>query len=322
VFLKIALTGATGFAGQHVLRALLARGHQVRALARDPRRLPASAKFEIVESDLRSEASLGKLVAGVDAVVHLAGAIAARSRAEFHAVNTHGTAALGRAARRAGVKRFIHVSSLAAREPQLSAYGESKRASEDVLRDVGGLLILRPPAIYGPGDRGTLPILRQLVSPIAFLPSRPETRFSLLHARDLAAIIADQVAANLEGTFDVEDGTATGFSWSELAAVTRAEEGTPRRMVFLPWRLSLAVAFAAKPLALAASQPPMISPGKIRELYHGDWVSMRGLVASQPTPFAEGFRETVAWYRNEQWLPARRYADKSLAAKTIGESAE
>ena len=123
----IVLTGATGFVGRHVLRALLAGGWRVRALVRDPARLrlptgtPEDA-VEVVLGDLADDAALARLMEGAEAVVHLAGLVAAAREIDFYAVNAEGARRLAQAAARAGVRRFVHVSSLAAREPELSPY--------------------------------------------------------------------------------------------------------------------------------------------------------------------------------------------------------
>jgi nucleoside-diphosphate-sugar epimerase len=316
---RIAMTGATGFAGEHVLRRLLAEGHELRALARDPRKLTPQGRLDVVAGDLRSPASLQSFAAGADVIVNLAGATAARSRADFHAINAHGTRFLAAAAAAAGVKRFIHVSSLAARAPELSPYAESKRAAEEALSGFSTAVVLRPPAIYGPGDRGTLPLIRQLLRPLAVIPGSNSSRFSLLFVEDLASVIAGMIGTALSGVHEVHDGTPGGYSWEDLAETARAVEGTPRRVAYLPRMLPLALAHLAAPLRVAAARPPLFSPGKVRELYHRDWICTGGLTAPRPTPFAEGFKRTVQWYRQEQWLPPRHNADKSRATATTGD---
>jgi nucleoside-diphosphate-sugar epimerase len=320
--LIIAMTGATGFAGQHVLRRLLADGHRVRALARDPRRLQTADRLDIVEGDLRQSESLYRLVQGADIIVNVAGAVAARSSAEFRAINVAGTRFLADAARQARVKRFVHVSSLAAREPSLSAYADSKREAEEVLAGQVNSIIIRPPAVYGPGDRGTLPLMQQLLKPLALIPSRQSARFSLIYVEDLAEIVTRQASEAQRGIIEVHDGKAGGYDWNELMRVARSQENVPQRLSFLPKALPLAVAYAVTPLQFAVSRPLMVTPGKIRELYHADWVCRNGLTADKPTGFPEGFRRTIAWYRQEGWLPPPRRPDRKRAIPPYGETAE
>jgi nucleoside-diphosphate-sugar epimerase len=318
--LKIAVTGATGFAGRHALRALISAGHRICALAREPRRLQEFSAVEAVAGDLLQPASLEKLVSGTDVVVHLAGAIAARSRAEFHAINVEGTKLLADAAKRAGVRRFIHVSSMAAREPQLSAYGESKRAGEAAISEWANAIILRPPIVYGPRDRGALPLFRLLVSPVALIPGRASARFSVIYVEDLASIIASLVENDKTGLHEIHDGKPGGYGWQDLISIARHLEGAPKRAAFLPKVVPLSIAYAVAPLRLVSPHPMMITPGKIRELYHDDWTCRGGLTANPPTGLADGFAKTAAWYRKEGWLPDHRHADKSRASANYGES--
>jgi len=129
----IAITGATGFAGRHAVSELLLRGFALRALVRDPARAGLAAGVETVQGDLADTAALARLVDGADAVIHLAGALTALDRDGYFRVNAEGTRALADAAQRARVRRFVHISSLAAREPQLSGYAASKRAGEEIV---------------------------------------------------------------------------------------------------------------------------------------------------------------------------------------------
>jgi nucleoside-diphosphate-sugar epimerase len=160
----VAITGATGFVGGYTAKALAEAGWRVRLLCR---RLPLSPLLsdispEIVLGDLEDPAALAALVRGADAVVHAAGAVRALDAVGFYRANADGTARMVAAVRAdAPQARFVLISSLSAREPTLSAYAGSKRAGEiELERAAGAALdwsILRPPAVYGPGDRELLP---------------------------------------------------------------------------------------------------------------------------------------------------------------------
>lgn len=310
------MTGATGFAGGHAVRELLKRGARLRVLARDPARAPAGV--EVVQGDLHTEQSLDALLKGAGAVVHLAGAISAVTPHDYFRTNAHGAVAVAEAARRAGVKRFVHVSSLAAREPQLSPYGASKRAGEDAvakLMEPLNAVILRPPAVYGPGDRATLPLLRELTKPMAMIPGSRRSRFSLIHAGDLAQLIAEAVEGDLRGVHEISDGKAGGYGWDDLLAIAARERGAPLRAVFLPRPLVAAAGTAADAVSRLTGKPGMVSRSKVAELYHPDWVSGRtGLALPDPIAFDRGFPDTLAWYRDAGWLPRAHGADRSMAA--------
>jgi uncharacterized protein YbjT (DUF2867 family) len=165
----VAVTGATGFVGPHLVAALARRGWKIRLLVRRWSPLPSLAGVEadLVLGDVADEAALRRLVDGADTVIHAAGLIKARRAADFMAVNRDGTA---RVSALAPTARFVLLSSLAAREPLLSPYGASKRAAEDVVAGRSGpWLAVRAPAIYGPGDRETLAYFR--AARRALLPS-------------------------------------------------------------------------------------------------------------------------------------------------------
>ncbi len=313
---KIAMTGATGFAGRHAVAELLRRGYAVVALARDPARAELPSGIDIVAGHLEDQAALAKLVQGADVVVHLGGVIAAH-RLDYFRYNTGPTRALAEAAVSAGVKRFVFASSLAAREAGLSFYGGSKFAAEQALQKFDSRLntiILRAPAIYGPGDRGTLPLIKQLTRRIAMIPGGRKQRFSLIHVKDFARVLADAVTGDTVGTFELSDGRPRGYGWDDLIGVAERAQGRTIHPVFLPKPLVAGVALVAGGVARLTGKPGMVNPGKVRELYHDDWVARGpGLRLADPIIFAQGFPETLAWYREAGWLPHRRPADRSSA---------
>lgn len=311
----IAITGATGFIGR-ALVPLLAGSHRLRLLARDPARLalPSGLKHgrvQVIEGDLADRQAMRELVRGAPVTVHLAGAIAARDRAGFAAANEAGAHAVAEAVAAEPGARLVHVSSLAAREPGLSDYGWSKREGEETVRAVLGdrCAVLRPPAVYGPGDRATLPLLDQLSRQVAVLPVNPRQRLSLIHVDDLVAAIALLAESGAGGgaVFEADDETPGGYGWPDLVSAAGAALGRPVRAVFLPRPLAAGLARAAAAAARLTGGEPMLSPGKIAELYHPDWVC-RGPSLATMTPwrariqFADGFAGTMAWYWREGWL--------------------
>lgn len=307
----VAITGASGFVGRRLTARLGEGDHPLRLLARDPRRLEDPAAHEVVEGGLDDGAALERLCSGADAVIHCAGAITALSTAGYEAVNVRGTAALAEAAARAGVRRFILVSSLAAREPALSGYGASKRKGEEALAAAkGGLswVALRPPVVYGPGDKGTLPLIQQLARPRPVIPGSARGRVSLIYVDDLADALAGLVAEGPEGSVhELHDGTPEGYSWADLAEAAGVGRGPHARCIFLPRPLLAGLAPLAVAAGRVAGHVPMLTPGKVRELYHEDWVCRNALLDDETAwrpriRFAEGFKRTLDWYRRAGWL--------------------
>jgi nucleoside-diphosphate-sugar epimerase len=302
-----AVTGATGFLGRHLVRALSEAGWRVRALVRrDPVAAFGEADAEVVAGGLDAGA-LAELCRGAEVLVHAAGLVKARSRAEFEAVNAAGARRAAEAARAAGA-RMVLVSSLAAREPQLSDYAASKRAGEAACREVaaGALSIVRPPAIYGPGDREILAVFRFAArSPL--LPTfDARARIAMIHAEDAARQIA-ALAARTSGPdcVAVTDDRPEGYGWREIGEAAARAVG--RRPILAPVPgAALAWAGAAGSISRRLGARPMLTTGKARELLWRDWsVKPDERWTGGPTvKFAleEGFRQTVRWWREAQCL--------------------
>lgn len=328
----IALTGATGFVGRRVLALCAESALAVRVLARRPAALDPALNpgLEIVEGDILDDTALHELTAGAAAVIHCAGAITALRPDTFTSVNVEGTRRLVAAARRARNGRFVHVSSLAAREPGLSGYGLSKRLGEREVMD--GLapdrwVIVRPPAVYGPGDAATLPLMDQLTRRTAWLPGTRRQRFSLIYVDDLARALL-LLARSREpcgSVHELHDARADGYGWADVAAAVAANEGHPRKVHYLPQAMLAAVAHLSDGWTRATGRPLRlpISPAKVRELYHRDWVCRNTLQDeaigwSAMVGLEEGLARTLDWYRRNGWLPLTSAVAKTLAGTDHG----
>lgn len=310
----VALTGASGFIGSHVVTALDAAGWRLRLLARrEPPILRARQVPELVIGDLADTDALAALTADCDAVVHIAGLVKARSRAEYFRANAEGTERLVRiAAARAAPPRLLLVSSIAAREPALSSYCASKRAAEEVLqRDAGamGWSILRPPAVYGPGDRELLPFFRSVARGVAFRPALPGARMSMIFASDLANLVTAMIqeGAGLGETWEIDDGAPSGHGWEDLAAAAAAALHCRPLPLALPRGLLALVGAWNEAVMARSGRARMLTREKLRELFHPDWVvharPPSGRTNWQPHwDLTRGFAETVAWYRVHGWL--------------------
>jgi nucleoside-diphosphate-sugar epimerase len=309
----VAVTGSTGFVGGRVARGLAAEGWRVRALTRRPDGLEETERMTPVFGSLSDPRSLDRLVEGVDAVVHCAGVIRGLSPASFDAVNVVGTESLADSLRRVAPNAtFIYVSSLAARQASLSNYASSKLRAEQALARRSDRLrwrALRPPAVYGPGDREILSLFRQLRRGYAPMPWVDGARLSMIYVDDLTAAIAATLACEAENgaVFEVHDGREGGYTWSTMIDEAALALNTKVRHLRVP-RTVMQVAAAANAVrSVATGRAPMITHGKVRELYHRDWVC-RGnplMEISDWRPevtIGEGFRRTVTWYREQGWL--------------------
>ena len=300
--MKIALTGATGFVGGHLLRRLVEAGHEVRALTRRPR--GPEAGVEWIAGDLADHDALARLVEDCDAVIHVAGVLNAPDRAGYEAGNVAGTAAMIEAATTAGVHRFVHVSSLAAREPKLSLYGGSKARSEAlVTASPLPFAIVRPPAVYGPGDRETLDLFRMAKKGVVLMP--PAGRLSLIHVDDLARLLVTLTdpAISTGLTIEPDDGQPHGYSHREFGTMLGAAVG--RRVVSLSTPEAI-LGMAAAIDKLVRGAKAKLTADRVAYFCHPDWV----VSPTHPAPDEwapridthEGLADTADWYRTEGWL--------------------
>lgn len=310
----VAVTGATGFLGLHLVTALAGEGARIRILARrDPAHdLWRGIPLDVVPGSLENAHALERLTAGADAIVHAAGLIKARDLAAFLRINRDGTRAIAQVARRhAPAARFIAISSLAAREPQLSDYAASKRAGEEAARAIydyasDQLVIVRPPAIYGPWDRETLAIFK--AASRALVPVFGSGRTAIVHAADAAAAIARlAMGAGAGGLYALADPNPAGYRMRELLGeAARAVGGSPR-FVHVPGGVLLAAGQASTWWGRFRGHSPIFTIGKAREMLHPDWSVAPGealppAIYQSKIGISEGLRGTAAWYRAAKWL--------------------
>jgi nucleoside-diphosphate-sugar epimerase len=300
---RLAVTGGTGFVGSHLLDLAVAAGHRVRALTRRP--MPERTNVDWVSGALDRRDALEELVRSSDAVIHIAGVINPPDPREFERGNVEGTLSLLAAATATGTCRFVHVSSLAAREPAISLYGASKaRAEEFVERSGLDWAIVRPPAVYGPGDRETLELFKMARLGLVMLP--PAGRLSLLHVDDLARLLlalADPQAP-AKTILEPDDGRAGGWSHREFARALGGATGRRNIAVPVPGALLRFGALADRAVRGAKAK---LTPDRAAYFSHPDWVADPARAASPAVwraevPTDRGLAETANWYRQEGWL--------------------
>jgi len=281
----VLLTGATGFIGIHLQGRLSADGHSVLAVVR-----PASANrhallngTDCLLADLTDPSALAPAISTAQAVIYCAGSVRGRSLDDFKAANVTGVRSIVDAMNQAATGApLLLISSLAASRPHVSDYAYSKHLGEQevITHATFPWTIFRPPAVYGPGDREMLPILK-LARKGLVTPAGPiDQRLSLLHADDLAAAGANWLKAWEKcdhQVFTLDDGHAGGYQWHEIA--TAASGGRYIRLNLPRWLISGAGYFNLA-LSRLIGYSPMLTPGKARELTQTDWVCNN-------TPFSE-----------------------------------
>jgi uncharacterized protein YbjT (DUF2867 family) len=298
----LALTGGTGFVGRHLLDMAIAAGHPVRALTRTPK--PAEPGVTWVHGALDNRTSLAGLAVGSEAVIHVAGLING-SKSAFETVNIGGTAAMIEAAQGAGIRRFVHISSLAAREPGLSDYGRSKAESERIVQGSGlDWTIIRPPAIFGPGDREMLELFKMARRGFVALP--PRGRFSVIQVEDLCRLILAVVASPeaIGQIYEPDDGRENGWDNRHFARSLGRLFGKRATTVSLP---KVALRGAARLDRLLRRGNAKLTADRVGYFCHPDWV-----VKAERRPPPElwqpqlrtpsALKATADWYRQAGWL--------------------
>ena len=320
---RVAITGASGFVGSHLLERL--RDHEVAVLVRGDRAaaalLAGDPRRRLVRGSVGDEAALDALVADAEVVYHVAGLVAARSEAEFLAVNRDGAAALARACRRAGVRRLVCVSSLAVTGPSeagrpvhdgtwprpVTPYGRSKLAGEDAVRDSGvEHVIVRPPVVYGPRDRQLLRLFRLARRGIVPLLGDGTQQLSLIHAADLADAIVAAGDSGLAGRTYHAAHPETVTQRALAAAIGRAVGRSPV-LVPLPAPLVRAVLALSGVASWLTGTPTLLGPAKAPELLAPGWTCASDGLARDTRWHAriahgDGLAATATWYADAGWL--------------------
>ncbi len=309
--MRIAVTGATGFVGGALLQVLLEHGCDIRVLARDPSRAPNTKGVTSVIGDISDAHALTELAAQAEAFIHLAGVTFPRDDGDYERVNVEGAARAAMAAARAGAK-FVHASSMSAREPAVSPYAGSKRRSETAIAGASGdnrWIALRLPAIYGPGDHATLPYFKLIKAGFALEPATAvPARASLLYARDAARALYEAASGPLNGAvFEVGDDTANGREWREIGQILAGVMSKRARRLRIPRSPIAMFHNISKTLANLRGAAPAVRTGQVNEFFHPDWAARDNLFGpaadwAPQTPLEEGFAKTVLWYQDNALL--------------------
>lgn len=316
--MRALVTGATGKVGHATARALLAAGHEVRVLVRDPRRasslLPPGV--QMVTGDVTDAASLPPAVAGCELVFNAMGLPEQwlADVTQFERVNAGGTESLVRAARAAGVRRVIHTSTIdvfdaepgarldesaVADYPKGTPYERSKQRAEELARAAAAdmeLVFVNPSAVYGPGPPGSASLERQLIAPIVRgrLPALIPGGFGVTYSDGVGAgqLLAAERGRPGEHYILCDEHVTLG----QLSETVVRVAGRGRVPATLPVPLARALAAAGETVASIIGRPPLLARGELTFLLWNavpDSGKAQRELGWRPTPFEEGLRRTL-----------------------------
>jgi len=312
--MRTLLTGGTGFLGSHIAEGLVAAGHDVVCSVRrtsDTRWIDPLG-LETVILDLGADA-VPDAIAGIEQVVHCGGLTRARSEVRFLRVNAEGTAALARAAAAAGVRRFVYISSLAARGPEgaggpISPYGRSKEAGERALATVEGdmeRVVLRPGGVYGPRDPDLLPLFKLAAKGWIAIPAGAPV-LQPVYVDDLVSVTLAALSSPVPaGPLPVAHPARHG--WPALALALAEAVGIDARILKVPPAAFWTVGLLSEVAARFTGTPPAMDRRRARDMSRHRWTAdideTREALGWEPrVDIRQGLTRTAAWYRDQGWL--------------------
>ena len=268
--MKVFLTGATGFVGRYMLRRLLAEGHAVRALVRDPQKAdePSRAGVELVPGDVVEATGLEDGMQGCDAVIHLVGIIVEKGGNTFESVHDLGTRNVVRAARVVGLGRFIQMSALGARADGPAEYQVTKWKGEERVRCSGiPYCILRPSVIFGEGDGFVTQMMETMRSAPLFrpVPGDGKPKFRPILVEDVSACFVRALTVEAATNQTIELGGADELTLNDMLAEIARCAGVRKPAIHIPMPLM----FAGAAVAQAVLKNPPVTADQLRMLREG-----------------------------------------------------
>jgi 2-alkyl-3-oxoalkanoate reductase len=290
--MRVLITGATGFVGRRLAETLGQHGIEVTALVLPNEEDRVGDAFRYVIGDITRPETLGAALEGKDAVIHLAGAVGyGQDMALCQKVNVEGTRYLAEAAVAAGIKRFVHMSSVAvygrvagvvlAEDAPLrkigDPYGDTKIDAEKLLLSLSrqgqlDLTVIRPTVIFGPGDDKFLPkLVENIRSGKAKVIGSGNNTVDLVHVDDVVAFIslALRESKTIGGTYNLT--APNDCTWGELVALVSDELGQDKPSGRIPYGTAWLVAGAMESFAKLTRRPPRLTRYAVRVIgrqYH------------------------------------------------------
>ena len=322
------LTGGTGFIGSHTAEYLLSRGLRVRCLVRPQRKSLGwlqGLPVETVQGDLLDPASLANILEGADYIIHVAGVTKAKHPTGYYLGNVTATQnLLNAAAKVKTLKKFCYISSQTGAGPSPSGkpvteadpcypmtnYAKSKIAAEAVCKEMMDripIVIIRPPAVYGPRDTDVFEMYRYVAMGIRPIIGSSKKTLSLVYGPDLAkGIVEATLSERTTGeTYYISNQDICAYS--KLIDIIASFSGKKTINVYFPKWLMYAVAAVVQFVSIFIPKPAVLNIEKARDLLQEHWDCSPQKIKDHigfvtPTPVYEGLKRTYEWYKKNGWL--------------------
>ncbi len=325
---KILVTGGTGFIGSHLVELLLAKGFAVTCLVRDRSNLRwlSGRDIELTTGDCLQKETLADAVKNAGLIVHAAGLTKARRASEYYKVNHVGTRNILEACARhnPGIRKFVLISSLAAAGPgvngrpvkesdppcPVSDYGKSKLLAEQealAYRDKFPVVIIRPPAVYGPRDRDMYELFRWARRGFLLEISGGERLLNFCYVGDLVNAIALALEKSARSGSIYCAAEERPYSWPDFKQALLAAGGVKARTIKIPYSAAYLIGLLSEAASLFASGPTILNRQKVREAVQRYWLcdtaaAKKDLGFETKYPLQQGLENTWRWYRDNNWL--------------------
>ncbi|MFC2165134.1 NAD-dependent epimerase/dehydratase family protein [Acidobacteriota bacterium] len=322
--MKVGITGASGFIGNHLLDEFKRRDWTIRVLQHQSR-ISKDFPCEVVVGDIRDSSSVHKFLEGLDMVFHLAAALGASliAKEEFAQINTEGTKNVLKAAKEAGVQRVIHFSSAGVlgavtrgdvaeeeypAQPK-NVYDRTKLMAEKIVRGqaTGGMdvVTIRPGWVYGPGDRRTFKLIRAIARGRFMLVTRGEAKQTPVYIDDLVRGVMLCAERGKAGEIYHIAGEEA-LQVREIVETIASATGRHLPRLTLPlFPIKLTAQIMEKTFLLFKKEAPLTT-GRLAFFIHPKPLSIikakEELGFLPQTDFTTGITQTVAWYREHGWL--------------------
>ncbi len=324
--MKAFVTGGTGFIGSHLVDTLIANEtwNEVRCLVRKREKWLENKEYTKIPGDLHAISAIRKGMENVDTVFHLAGVVMAKSQREFDYANVDATENIIRSAEKAGVKKLVILSSLAAAGPSngtpksegdpmnpVSMYGESKKRMESLIHEIApqdmSITILRPPAVYGPREDQIFTLFKMMKNGIApIVGDGYEPELSMVYVQDVIQGIIKAEKQNQTGinTYFISGEKIT--NWNEIKDIVATVLGKKSLAIKLKPQWVKKIAGAIETTASFFGSYPVVNREKANEMIL-EWTcsiekAKKELDYHPEYSLEEGISRTLRWYKKHGWL--------------------